>query len=131
MKKLEPFELDTCGLDDNADRAACSLERRLESVVKIVNELVDAHNDTKDHDAPDVQGAWKYVSLERKLRRYEVALQSIARCEEVGEFAPARAAQAALSGYDVCLKVNGKFHIYRDGDVDNQVDEAMVQTTNK
>ena len=58
--------------------------------------------------------------------RFRTALEAIARCEEVGEFAPARAASAALAGYDVCLKANGQFHVYKDGDVNKQVDEAMA-----
>jgi len=56
--------------------------------------------------------------------RYKQALIAIAGSEDVGMFAPARAAQAALGGANVCLAANGKFHIYTDGDkLDKQDDE--------
>ena len=56
--------------------------------------------------------------------RYKQALIAIAGSEDVGMFAPARAAQAALGGANVCLNAAGKFHIYTDGDkLDKQNDE--------
>lgn len=127
MEQILPFEVETSGLDDYVERAVTTLERQLDGVTDAVNKLIDAHNAKETApDAPDVRGAWRFVSLERKVRRYEAALQAIAGCEDVGDFAPARAAMAVLGGAKVTLTVDKQFHVYHDGtELDKQVDEAM------
>ena len=134
MKKLELLKVDNTVCEEKSVRALAQDTGLAVNRVEIaVNELIDAHNKdvAEDVDATVIMVGEFKKSVDTAVR-FRTALEAIAGSEDVGEFAPARAASAALSGYDVCLKANGKFHVYKDGDVNKQVDEAMkIDVTDK